>query len=108
MPGLDSLMLRGHSQLPRKFPVSVLISLKSSYLTLPTIIPILLLFPNQLYARTVNQPIDDASCYRFREVSNDMQGASGGHQGIQLIPTRQVSKIDSCRSNGMGLVRCGA
>jgi hypothetical protein len=99
MPGLDSLMLRGHSQLPRKFPVSVLISLKSSYLTLPTI---LLLFPNQLCAPTVNQPVDDASCYRFREVSNEMQGASRGHQGIQLIPTRQVSKIDSCRFNGMG------
>jgi len=59
MPGLDSLTLHGDSQLPRKFPVSVLISRKSSYLTSPTIIPILLLF--QLFALTVNQSVDDAS-----------------------------------------------
>jgi len=62
MPGLDSLMLHGHSHLPRKFSVSVLISLNSSYLALLTIIPILLLFPYQLCARTVNQSVDDASC----------------------------------------------
>ena len=85
MSGLDGLMLHGHSHLPRKFPVSVLISLKSGYLALLTIISILLLFPNQLCTRTVNQSVDDAPCYRFVEVSNDMQGASGGHQGIQLI-----------------------
>src|SRR5271155_480396 len=101
MPGLDSLMLHGHSQLPRKFPVSVLISLKSSYLTLSTIIPNLLLFPNQLCA-------DSKSIGRRRfmlsfQGSLERYARGFGRASRDSAHSHKAGlKIDSCRSNGMG------